>query len=160
MTAPLSRRTLLGTSLLVAGLSACDDVPLEQTRPGALTQPSASPVAGPDPDEDLLRAALLLEATQVARLDRVAVPCGPILTVERVFENEQVLHTGQKQVVQHPVAGEVTLAGFPYHFSEGELTIDHVPPTLGQQTREVLAEAGYSEDEIEEMISSGAAAAS
>jgi hypothetical protein len=72
VSAPLSRRTLLGTSLLVAGLSACDDVPLEQTRPGALTQPSASPAPGPDPDEDLLRAALLLEATQVARLDKVS----------------------------------------------------------------------------------------
>jgi hypothetical protein len=71
VTAPLTRRTLIGTSLLAVGLSACDDVPLEQTRPGALTQPSASPAAGPDPDEDLLRAALVLEATQVARLDRV-----------------------------------------------------------------------------------------
>jgi formyl-CoA transferase len=94
----------------------------------------------------------------IERLDKVSVPCGPILTVDRVFENEQVLHTGQKQVVQHPTAGEITLAGFPYRFSEGELTIEHVPPQLGEHTREILAEAGYSETEIDDMISSGAAA--
>ena len=91
MTAPLSRRTLLGTSLLVAGLSACDDVPLEQTRPGALTQPSPSPVAGPDPDEDLLRAALLLEATQVARLDRVG-RVRVTADVERLLSTARTVH--------------------------------------------------------------------
>ncbi len=75
MSGPLSRRTLLGTlgstALLASGLSACDDVPVDQTRPGAFRTPAALPSAGPDPDRDLLRAALVLEATQVARLDRV-----------------------------------------------------------------------------------------
>lgn len=68
-----SRRLVLGTPLLVAALSACDDVPLQQTRPGALTRPSPSgpATADPDPDEDLLRAAIQLEATQLARLARV-----------------------------------------------------------------------------------------
>jgi hypothetical protein len=72
----LSRRSLLGTSvlggsLLATGLSACDDVPLARTRPGALRTPPAAAPAEPDPDRDLLRAALVLEATQVARLERV-----------------------------------------------------------------------------------------
>jgi hypothetical protein len=68
---PLSRRTVLGSSALLAvGLSACDEVPLEQTRPGAFTAPSAAPVPQEDPDRDLLDAALLLEATQVARVAR------------------------------------------------------------------------------------------
>jgi crotonobetainyl-CoA:carnitine CoA-transferase CaiB-like acyl-CoA transferase len=94
----------------------------------------------------------------IERLDKVAVPCGPIQTIDRVFENEQVLHSGLKRTVQHPTAGEITLTGFPYHFSEGELCVEGAPPLLGQQTREILAEAGYSEDEIDDMINSGAAA--
>ena len=73
MTAGVSRRAVLGTgaAALAAGLSACDDVPLDQTRPGALRSPDAAPTPVEDPDEDLLQAALQLEATQVARLDRV-----------------------------------------------------------------------------------------
>jgi hypothetical protein len=74
VTGPVSRRALLGASAAAAvALSGCDDVPLEQTRPGALTTPQATavPDPGPDPDRDLLRAALLLEATQVARVERV-----------------------------------------------------------------------------------------
>ncbi len=71
MSGTLSRRTLLGTTaVLAAALSACDDVPLEQTRPGALDA-AARPTPEADPDRDLLQAALLLEATQVARLERV-----------------------------------------------------------------------------------------
>jgi hypothetical protein len=67
----LSRRGVLGAALLAAGLSACDDVPLEETRPGALRSPGTTDEPDPDPDADLLQAALLLEATQVARLERV-----------------------------------------------------------------------------------------
>jgi crotonobetainyl-CoA:carnitine CoA-transferase CaiB-like acyl-CoA transferase len=94
----------------------------------------------------------------IARLDTVGVPSGPILTIDRVFENEQVLHSGLKRTVQHPTAGDITVTGFPYHFSEGELCVEHAPPLLGQQTREILAEAGYSDTEIDELLSSGAAA--
>ena len=94
----------------------------------------------------------------IQRLDAVAVPCGPILSVDQVFANEQVQHNGQRRVVDHPTAGEITLAGFPYRFSDAELTIDRVPPALGEHTREVLAEAGYTTAEIDRMIAEGSAA--
>ena len=97
MTGPLSRRTLLGTGAavgLTAALTACDDVPLDQTRPGALVRPratsSALPTPGPDPDRDLLRAALLLEATQVARLQRVLRMRLPRAVDRRVAAARQV----------------------------------------------------------------------
>jgi crotonobetainyl-CoA:carnitine CoA-transferase CaiB-like acyl-CoA transferase len=93
----------------------------------------------------------------IDRLDTVAVPCGPILPVDRVFENEQVLFTGQKQVVAHPTAGEFVMAGFPYKFSEADLIVERVPPQLGEHTREILAEAGYTDSEINLLISTGAA---
>ena len=94
----------------------------------------------------------------VERLDKVSVPCGPILPVDKVFENEQVLHTGQKRTVQHTTAGEITLTGFPYAFSGSELSIDHAPPLLGEHTGEVLREIGYSEAEISDLLASGAVA--
>jgi formyl-CoA transferase len=94
----------------------------------------------------------------IARCDSVGIPSGPILTLDRVFQNEQVQHTGMERRVQHPTAGEILLTGFPYRFSEGELDVEHAPPLLGQQTREILAEAGYSAKEIDALISEGVAA--
>jgi crotonobetainyl-CoA:carnitine CoA-transferase CaiB-like acyl-CoA transferase len=98
-------------------------------------------------------------AEVVALLDKVNVPCGPISTLDEVFANEQVLHTGQKRTVQHPTAGEITLTGFPYAFSEGELRVEHCPPLLGEQTTDILSELGYTSEEIDGLIADGAVAA-
>ena len=49
------------------------------------------------------------------------------------------------------------MAGFPYKFSEADLTVERVPPQLGEHTREILAEAGYTDSEINLLISTGAA---
>ena len=68
-----------------------------------------------------------------------------------------MLHTGQKQVVSIRPPAKFTLAGFPYHVFRGRLTIEQVPPQLGEHTREILAEAGYTDTEIDHLISSGAA---
>jgi formyl-CoA transferase len=94
----------------------------------------------------------------IKRLDEAGVPCGPIATVDKVFENEQVLHTGQKRAINHPNAGEIVLAGFPYEFSDAELAIERAPPMLGEHTREILAEIGYGDAEINRMIDAGSAA--
>ena len=44
-------------------------------------------------------------------------------------------------------------------FSRTERSGTLVAPALGQHTREVLAEAGFTEDKIEALLTSGAAAA-
>ena len=41
----------------------------------------------------------------------------------------------------------------------GQSWFDTAPPALGEHTHEVLKEAGFSEDEIEELIASGHARA-
>jgi len=109
---------------------------------------------------ELINAAMAGRTTAelVEALDLVGVPCGPISTVDQVFENEQVLHTGQRRTVQHPTAGEITLTGFPYAFSGAELEIAHTPPLLGEQTREILGELGYDEGAVAQMFASGAVA--
>ena len=102
--------------------------------------------------------APLTTAEIVERLDVVGVPCGPISRVDEVFANEQVQFTKQRRTIQHPTAGEISVTGFPYAFSDAELTIDHCPPLLGEQTDEILAEVGFTAEAIAGLHAQGAVA--
>jgi crotonobetainyl-CoA:carnitine CoA-transferase CaiB-like acyl-CoA transferase len=99
-------------------------------------------------------------AEVVEKLDAAGVPVGPIYTVPQLFADPQAQATRLQRTIQHPTAGEISVTGFPYRFSNAELEITSSPPLLGQQTRELLAEAGYSPEEIDALIASGAAAES
>jgi crotonobetainyl-CoA:carnitine CoA-transferase CaiB-like acyl-CoA transferase len=58
----------------------------------------------------------------------------------------------------HPQAGPTKAIGCPVHFSETPTAITRPAPLLGEHTRELLREAGYSDAEIAAMLESGAAA--
>jgi crotonobetainyl-CoA:carnitine CoA-transferase CaiB-like acyl-CoA transferase len=98
---------------------------------------------------DAIDAALHRLTTDdvVARLDAAGVPCGPINSVDRVFEDPQIAEYRLRREVDHPTVGSLALTGFPYHFSSGELEMT-APPLLGQHTEEVLTEAGFTPEEI------------
>ncbi|HET8521718.1 MAG TPA: CoA transferase [Thermomicrobiales bacterium] len=111
---------------------------------------------------EVINAALGSRPTAevVARLDEQGIPCGPINTVDQVFQGPQAEELQLRREVNHPTAGPISVTGFPYRFSETPLEVRCPPPLLGQHTREVLTEAGYSAGEIDELIASGAAGAS
>ena len=56
----------------------------------------------------------------------------------------------------HPVAGRVSSLGLPIKFSETPGSVRRAAPVLGQHTREVLLEHGFTETEVREMEVSGA----
>ena len=93
----------------------------------------------------------------VAALDACGVPCGPIYDVQQMFSDPQADAAKLQQPAPHATLGSISQTGFPYHLSGQDLEIRHGPPTLGQHTQEVLREIGYSEQEIEDLIGSGAA---
>ena len=62
--------------------------------------------------------------------------------------------------VEHPTIGRLEVAGAPYHFDGEPVRARHAPPLLGEQTKNILAELGYSAEEIAALVESGAAQSS
>ena len=57
--------------------------------------------------------------------------------------------------VQHPTLGELKMIGMPSWFHGTPAKVVLPPPTLGQHTLEILAEAQYAPQEVEELLVAG-----
>src|SRR4029079_1514670 len=75
---------------------------------------------------------------------RAKVMCGPLFTMQDLFEDDHFRGRGFWTKVQHDVMGEVEMPGRPLVFSEGGWELRRPAPLLGQHTEEVLREAGVS----------------
>lgn len=71
-------------------------------------------------------------------LSEVHVPCGPINSIDRVFENPQIKHRNMAFELDHPTAGKVPQVGNPVRFSQTPINYHAAPPILGQHTDEIL----------------------
>jgi crotonobetainyl-CoA:carnitine CoA-transferase CaiB-like acyl-CoA transferase len=94
-------------------------------------------------------------AEWVARLAEDA-PCGPVLAIDEVFADPQVQHLQLTRRVSHPHRGDVDVLRPPLTFSETPATVRAGVPAEGEHTRTVLAELGYTDDEIDDLHASGA----
>ena len=86
--------------------------------------------------------------TWVRELNAAGVPCGPIYSVDQVFGDPQVRHLGIAQDVPNAENRHIRLVGQPVTLSRTPSKMAVRPPEFGEQTEEVLAEFGFSVDEI------------
>ncbi|WP_251344307.1 CaiB/BaiF CoA transferase family protein [Haloplanus halophilus] len=88
--------------------------------------------------------------------DEKGLPVAPVFDVERALHNEQTEARDVVTSVSHPAVGEIPVVEHPLNFDRADTGFDEAPPLLGEDTRDVLTELGYSEEEIESLRESGA----
>lgn len=84
-------------------------------------------------------------AEWIEAFSAVGVPCGPINTIDRVFDEPQVVHRNMLRDIPHPLAGQVKQVVSPLNFRNAPLMFERAPPVLGQHTAEVLEALGIGE---------------
>src|SRR6266481_3030543 len=87
----------------------------------------------------------------VKELNEAGVPCGPIYSIDQMFEDAQVKHLGIAQHVPNDENRHIQLVGQPVTLSRTPSSMAARPPEFGEQTEEVLAEFGFASDEIAEL---------
>ncbi|WP_102273894.1 CaiB/BaiF CoA transferase family protein [Cytobacillus massiliigabonensis] len=84
-------------------------------------------------------------------LSQHQIPCGPIQTMDQVFNHPQILARDMVVNFNHPEAGKVKLVGSPIKLSRTKVKMERHPPMAGEHTDEILKEAGFSAEEIGKM---------
>ena len=104
-------------------------------------------------------AAMVKQKTKkdwIDLLEAEGVPCGPINTLDEVFENPQVTARGMQINVSHPSAGQVKMVGSPINLSQTPVHYNAAPPLLGQHTEQVLRELlGYTSEQLIQLKAAG-----
>jgi crotonobetainyl-CoA:carnitine CoA-transferase CaiB-like acyl-CoA transferase len=90
-------------------------------------------------------------ATWLARLDDAGIPAGPILDVAEAFASPQAAALGSRVPLEHPALGRVDQVSIPFELAGTPATIRLPPPLLGEQTDEILREAGFEAPTIERL---------
>jgi len=132
-------------------------------RPDWLTDPRFASVTAREDNKparlELTQEALLEDTTDnwMQRLGDHDVPCAPVLTRDQVYRHPQVQANGTVIEHDHPQAGHVRQARTPARFSTTQTDAPAPARRLGEDTRAVLAQAGYDAATIDAMIADGIA---
>jgi crotonobetainyl-CoA:carnitine CoA-transferase CaiB-like acyl-CoA transferase len=91
----------------------------------------------------------------IAAFDAAGVPVGPVHSIEEALTHPQTLARDMVVDIDHPRAGPVKALGCPIHFSATPAAVTRPAPGLGEHTRDVLREYGYTDADIDRFVAEG-----
>jgi crotonobetainyl-CoA:carnitine CoA-transferase CaiB-like acyl-CoA transferase len=89
--------------------------------------------------------------------DRTDVPAMPFQTLDQIMEDPHLKDIGFFETIEHPTEGKIINMKLPNKLSRGARRDFRHAPKIGQQSVEILREAGLSGVEIDALLASGAA---
>ena len=95
----------------------------------------------------------------LAALEEADIPVQRMNSLEDILRDPHLAAIGYFSPVEHPSEGQLLSMKVPSEWSETEPEYRRHAPRLGEHTREVLREAGYSDAQIDGLTKSGAAKA-
>jgi formyl-CoA transferase len=109
--------------------------------------------ANRDALRERLEAILAADTTEawVERLQVKGVPCGPLNTIDQAWADPQIRHRGLMARV-----GGRDFVRAPIKMSKTPVSLTRGVAEIGEHSREVLAEAGFTVAEIEALAAQGA----
>jgi formyl-CoA transferase len=88
-------------------------------------------------------------------LNKHDIPCGPILSMKEIANEPSLRKTGTVVEVDHPTRGKYLTVGNPIKMSDSPTEVTR-SPLLGEHTEEILAELGYTKEQVATLRSEGA----
>ena len=98
-------------------------------------------------------------AEWIAALETADIPVQRMNSLKDIVEDPHLAAIGYFREIDHPSEGRIRSMAVPSEWSESSPEYRRHAPRLGEHTREVLREAGLTENAIEQMIADGAARA-
>jgi crotonobetainyl-CoA:carnitine CoA-transferase CaiB-like acyl-CoA transferase len=92
----------------------------------------------------------------IAKLEEAGIPCGPVNNIREVFADPQVQHLGMAMPIKHRRRGDTHIVASPLNVEGLETGVYRDVPDLGEHGAEILAEAGLSAEQIEDLKAKGA----
>ena len=91
----------------------------------------------------------------IETLNPIGIPCGPIYSMDQVFDDEQVQLLGMASPVEHPRLGPMHLLASPLNFEGVPRSIRSATPDAGSNVDAILRELGYAQEKIESLHATG-----
>ena len=98
-------------------------------------------------------------AEWIAAFEGADIPVQRMNRLADIVEDPHLAAIGYFREIEHPTEGRIRSMAVPSEWSESMPEYRRHAPHLGEHTREVLLEVGFSEKEIQRLIASGAARA-
>jgi len=83
-----------------------------------------------------------------------SIPCSEVVDLEHLENDSHFAAVGLLQEADHPTEGRYRYARNSIRFASSDAQLRHHPPRLGADTEEILAELGYTPEQVATVVES------